>query len=85
MQEQIDNSVLTLEQQKKLTLTGVSSVESFSDESIILTVSGKKLQITGAHLKILSFSQGSGSFLASGEINALKFGGVKGKLSKLFK
>lgn len=84
MQEQGMQSVLTLENQKKLTLTGVESVESFSDTAIVLTVGGKKATICGQKLKILAFSQGNGNFSACGEVNSLKFGGAK-KLSKLFK
>lgn len=83
MQEQSIQSVFTLENQKKLTFTGVESVESFSDTIILLKVGGKKVTIGGEKLKILVFSQGSGNFSASGEINSVKFGGAK-KFSKLF-
>lgn len=82
MQEQ--NSVFTLEGQKKLTMTNVESVDSFSDTVILLTVSGKKVTIAGEKLKILTFSQGNGSFAAVGEVHSVKFGAAK-KLSKLFK
>ena len=39
------NSVLTVEQQKKLSLTGVESVDAFSDTEIRLMVAGKKMRI----------------------------------------
>lgn len=83
MQEQNVQSVLTLENQRKLTLTGVESVESFSDTAILLTVGGKKVTIGGEKLKVLSFSQGNGNFSVNGEIDSVKFGGSR-KLSKLF-
>lgn len=71
------NSILTLEQRKKLTLTGVESVDAFSEARIILTVSGSKVTIEGQRLKVLSFSQGTGSFSASGEVRSVRYGGAK--------
>ena len=68
------NSVLTLENRSKLTMKGVESVDAFSDKCIRLTVSGIKLSIEGEKLKILSFSEGSGNFAASGEVSSLRYG-----------
>lgn len=68
------NCLLTLENREKLTLTGVESVDAFSDRSIRLTVCGEKLTIEGEKLKILAFSEGSGNFTASGEVSSLRFG-----------
>ena len=67
-------------------MTGVGSVDSFSETLINLTVNGKRVQITGIKLKVLSFSQGSGNFSASGEVTQVKYGGAKGKFfTRLFK
>ena len=77
-------STLTVEQQKKLTMTGVSAVDAFSETGITLTVNGIRVQITGSHLKVLSFSEGSGNFAASGEISSVRYG-AKGGFKKLFK
>ena len=86
MQNENVQSILTIEQQKKITLTGVNSVDGFSETEINLTVCGKKMKISGAHLKVLAFSQGSGNFSASGEVNLVKYGGAKGKFfQRLFK
>ena len=68
------NSTLTLEDRRKISLTGVESVDAFSDKCIRLTVSGIKLSIEGEKLKILSFSEGSGNFAASGEVSSLRYG-----------
>ena len=85
MQNQV-NSILTVEQQKNISLTGVESVDAFSDSEIRLTVAGKKMRITGAGLKVLSFSKGSGAFSAIGEVSLIRYGGAKGKLlQRLFK
>ena len=86
MQNQTEQSILTLENQQKLTLTGVEGVDAFSDTAITLTVNKKKVVISGSGLKVLAFSQGSGNFSASGVVFNIKFGGIKGKgLQKLFK
>ena len=80
------NSVLTVEQQKKISLTGVESVDAFSDTEIRLTVAGKKMRITGTGLKVLSFSKGSGAFSAIGVVSLIRYGGAKGKFfQRLFK
>ena len=79
-------SILTLENQKRISMTGVQSVDAFSESAISLTVNGRRVQIAGAQLKVLAFSQGSGNFSASGEVTAVRFGGAKGKtLQRLFK
>ena len=86
MREEITQSILTIEDRKKIAMTCVSSVDSFSETLINLTVNGKRVQITGVKLKVLAFSQGSGNFSASGEVTQVKYGGAKGKfLSRLFK
>lgn len=78
-----EQSILTVEQAKKITLSGVESVDSFSDTVIHLTVCGQKVTVTGSNLKVLVFSQGSGNFAASGNVSSVKYGGKS--LSKLFK
>lgn len=83
MQETSTQSVLTLEGQKKLTMTGVESVDAFSEQTIRLTVAGKKVTIGGNHLKVTSFSQEKGDFSASGEVDDVRFG--KGGAGKFFK
>lgn len=83
MREEIKESVLTVEQQKKITMSGVASVDSFSENVILLTVNGKKVRIEGSKLKVLAFSEGSGNFTASGEVSLIKYG-VKSRISRLF-
>ena len=84
--QDIRQSILTIEQQKKISMTGVDSVDAFSDDAIVLTVNGKKVVIGGSKLKVIAFSQGSGNFAATGEVTSVKYGGAKGKLlGRLFK
>lgn len=79
-----DKSILSIEQRKKISLTSVESVDAFSENRILLTVCGTRVTIDGKKLKILAFSQGSGAFSAVGEVNAVRYGGTRGKWS-LFK
>ncbi len=86
MQQAEKQSVLTIENRSRISFTGVDSVDGFSEALISLTVNGARVQISGAHLKVLAFSQGTGSFSASGQVSAVKFGVQKGKfLQKLLK
>ena len=85
MREEIKESVLTIEQQRKITLSGVSSVDAFSETAILLTVNGKRVKIEGTKLKVLAFSEGSGNFAASGEVTLVKYGAQGKALSRLFK
>ena len=85
MREDIKESILTIEQQKKVTMSGVASVDSFSESVIVLTVNGKKVKIEGNKLKVLAFSEGTGNFAASGEVTLVKFGTQGKVMSRLFK
>ncbi len=80
-----NQSILTIEQRKKISMTCVESVDAFSETRILLKVGGQRVTIDGDKLKILTFSQGSGNFSASGEVRALRYGSGKGKLAGLFK
>ncbi len=82
--QEIKTSILTIEQQKRISMTGVSSVDAFSETEIVLTVNGTRVHITGAHLKVLAFSEGTGNFAASGEIVSVRYGN-KNSLKKLFR
>ena len=45
---------LVIECRKQLTLTGVDSVDGFSEQTLNLTVSGVKVKISGENIKIVS-------------------------------
>ncbi len=84
MQQAQKDSTLTIENRRLISLTGVGSVEAFSDSGITLTVNGARVQISGSQLKVLAFSQGTGAFSASGEVSSVKFGVQKGKFLQKF-
>ena len=80
------SSVLTIEDQKKITLTSVESVDAFSPTEISLTVQGKKMKISGSGLKVVAFSKTGGTFSATGLVSAVRYGGAKGKFfQRLFR
>ncbi len=80
MEEQVQTALI--EQQKKVTLTGVASVDSFSERQITLSLNGGKAVITGEGLKIVSFSQSGGGFCATGKIGGIQFSEKRQKISK---
>ncbi len=84
MQEIKSRSVLTLEQGARFSLTAVEKVISFSDQEIQLIAGGQRVRLAGSNLKILSFSEGSGNFMASGAVSSVKYGAGK-PLQKLFR
>ncbi len=84
MQNEIRQSILTLENQSKITMTGVERVDSFSDRMITLTVNGRKVRIEGSKLRVLAFSEGSGNFSASGTVDGVRYLAAGGRVGRLF-
>ena len=58
MQDTAGEQKLTLENQKKLYMSGVDSVDSFSDKELKLTVGGSKVLIGGEGIKITAYNKG---------------------------
>ena len=87
MQDKIvKNSILTLENRKNIKITGVQSVDGFSEQTLSLTINDNKLKIVGEKLKIISFDKVTGEFNADGVINDIKYNAKKQPLIKrLFK
>lgn len=65
---------LSLEQQKRLNMSAVEEVKSFSDTKIVLTSCGKSVIICGTGLKIDNFSKTSGQFSMTGIVTQIRFG-----------
>lgn len=80
MEEKMQTALI--EEQKKITMTGVESVDSFSTQQITLTVSNGKAVISGDGLKIVNFSKSNGNFIAEGKISGLKYLGKHEKVIK---
>ena len=77
---------LTLDGRKRLSLTGVESVDGFNEQCLKLTVMGSKLYIVGENIKITAYNKGNGNLSAEGEFSCIKYGNKKAPvLKKLFK
>ncbi len=76
---------IVIEQRKKMTVSAVDSVVSFSEVKITLSlVGGERMTVIGSGLKITGFSKANGTFTAEGTVVAVNYGG-KSFASKLFK
>ena len=86
MQNQMEMDKLSLEGRKFLAMTGVQSVDGFSEQFLNITVSGNKVKILGENIKISSFNKASGNLTAEGVFNEIKYNAKKVPLVKrLFK
>lgn len=67
---------VNIEQQKKIVMTGVTEVLSFTPQQIRLRLSDGNVTVLGEGLKIHSFSGSSGDFSATGKVDGVRYGGV---------
>ncbi len=85
-QNVIDIDSLVLDGRKKLTMTGVETVDGFSEQSLRLTVKGNKVLVSGENIKITSFNKNTGTLSAEGKFVQIKYGAQKAPIVKrLFK
>ena len=84
--EQNEQHILNVENCKRVTATGIDSVDAFSATQLVLSYGGGKIVISGSDMKITSFSKNNGQFSASGIITGVKYAGKStGLRQKLFK
>ena len=83
----LPKQLLTLEDRKNLTLTGVSEIESSDDTSIKLKTNMGKVWVLGTNLSIGKINVESGEFSVSGQIKRIEYksSSQDGKFSSLFK
>ena len=79
---QKEPSKLILEARKRLSMTGVDTVDGFTEQTLRLTVSGEKLTVNGENIKIISFNKANGNLLADGIFHEIKYSKVKLPLVK---
>ncbi len=78
MQDKLNTKqLLTLENRKLLTLTGVSDVISSDENAVRLNTSCGKMIITGSGLSIGKISTESGEFTLSGTVNKIEYKAAK--------
>lgn len=81
-----DIEKLVLEGRKKLLVSNVSSVDGFGEQFIKITINQTKVLISGENLKVVSYNQENGNFIAEGIINEIKYSYKKQPiLKRLFK
>ncbi len=71
--ENVATHSISIEQCKKVTATGIDSVDAFSDKQIILSYSSGRIVVTGSGMKIINFSKTGGGFAATGEITSVRY------------
>ena len=67
------NHKLELENNKRLSLSGVSSLDGFSSQVLNLTINGTKLKVIGQDIKITSYNKSAGTLVADGIFNEFKY------------
>ena len=79
--------ILTLDDRRLLSLTGVEDVAGFDDQTIHIRLSDCTLVIKGSALHISKLSLESGGVVIDGEISSLQYLGAaaRGLRSKLFR
>ncbi len=87
MQEQgVYTDKLLLENKKRLSMTGVTNVDGFSEQSLKLTVRQERVIISGENIKITSYNKETGALIADGDFFEIKYS-IKRQpaLKKLFR
>lgn len=80
------NDRLELIERKKLNMTGVESVDGFTEQFLSLTVAGGKVRISGEGIKITAYNKATGALSAEGTFGEIKYSKKAVSLiKKLFK
>ena len=64
---------LSLDQRKKLTMTGVTEVLRFEDTSVVLQTELGTLTVLGQDLRLKTLSTDGGQMAVTGEVSALTY------------
>ena len=80
--EQCKSSSLSLENRKKLLLSGVEEIVSFQDEKISLNTVLGNLTIKGSNLKMSKLDVQSGEVIVSGVISSMIYNEKNNKVTK---
>ena len=74
---QVNSDRIEIIGRKRLAMSGVEAVDGFSEQQLKLTVSGVKVKITGEKIKITAFNKATGTLMADGVFNEIKYNAVK--------
>ena len=81
------HTTLSLNERNKLTLNGVSNIESFEPSYITLEIGDSRVFVEGQNLKIESLNKENGEIMITGRIDGVFYGEKKklvGKFRGLF-
>ena len=82
MQNQVNTDRLEVVGRRRLAMSGVETVDGFSEQALNLTVSGVKVKITGEKIKITAFNKATGTLTADGIFNEIKYNAKKTPIFK---
>ena len=85
MEEQVLPHKLSLDQRKNLTMTGVTEVVSFDENTVVLKTGLGMLVVQGQQLQLKTLTLDGGNVAVEGQINAMTYeqirqGGWLGRL-----
>lgn len=86
--EKISNHMVTIENRKRMMLTGIVEVVSATDKAIVAKTADKQVNISGLELRVNKLNLEEGLLIVDGEINDLKYNTLSGGKSffkRLFK
>lgn len=69
----MENHYIQMENRKRITVTEVTSVEGFDDETILANLAEQGLIISGKDLHIETLDLDEGKLVADGEIESLSY------------
>ncbi len=78
---------LTLEDRRRLSVTGVEDVDSFDDKTVVIKTVQGQLTVYGSGMKMGKFNVATGELSLEGNIAAMCYSeaGRKGRLAKVFR
>ena len=81
-QTSVEVDRIILDGRKRLSMTGVQSVDGFSEQVINLTVLGNKVRISGENIKITAYNKATQTLSADGIFNEIKYNHKKEPIVK---
>ena len=77
MEEQVLPHKLTLDQRKSLTMTGVTEVVSFDENTVVLRTGLGMLVVQGQQLQLKTLTLDGGNVAVEGQVSALTYEQVR--------
>ena len=74
-QKGMGNCTLTIDRREKAVVTGVTEMERFDEDEVVLHTHGGRLVITGSKLHVSSLQLEEGRLLVDGAIDGVQYDG----------